>query len=144
MSNTYKSHNIELRTCGDCGALPGYAHDNNCDVARCPLCGEQRLQCYIHKRSKIPSIWTGIYPGEVECIEYGLWSKFVYIDNGKPVDYMKEPAQQRKAYWVVKTTAEDQDGTLDLNTLMLWSKTGKLAWSRKLQRWVKPDYTGTK
>lgn len=31
--------------CGDCGAEPGQAHADGCDVARCLLTGRQRIQC---------------------------------------------------------------------------------------------------
>ena len=31
--------------CGDCGALYGHYHHPNCDIERCPQCGDQLLSC---------------------------------------------------------------------------------------------------
>ena len=31
--------------CHDCAALPGHYHHHNCDMERCPSCGDQLLSC---------------------------------------------------------------------------------------------------
>lgn len=100
---------LELREiCPDCGAKMGQYHSSSCDVAHCPLCGTQALQddCELAPLT----IWTGIWPGELECMMYGLFSKF---ENGK---------------WE-KATADDPDANPDLNTLY----TNKYKWSKELQ-----------
>jgi hypothetical protein len=128
----YKNFTVELYPCGDCAALPGYPHSDMCDVARCPLCGIQRIQCYDHARSTTLSIWTGIWPGYLECIEYDLWTKWADEDGNKV-----EFEFGSDATWY-KTTADDPDRTPDLNALAVMP----LKWSRKLQRFVKHDYAG--
>lgn len=117
MSSSYP-YKVELTICHDCGVLPGYEHSLGCDVAPCPECGIQRLQCEEHEDSTLPSIWTGIWPGEIECVEYDLWSKWV---DGKG--------------WV-ETTADDPDRGPDLNKLASMC----LEWSVRLQRFLKPGF----
>ena len=61
--------------CGDCAVKPGEPHTGGCDVARCLETGDQRLSCgedHDHGRD----IWTGVWPGEAECIEFGWYSVF--------------------------------------------------------------------
>lgn len=132
MSNyPYKT---ELRICGDCGALPGYAHSIGCDVARCPECGEQQLQCEEHDSSTLPSIWTGIWPGTIECVEYDLWTKWVSRKTGEVIDFavFGEPGTWKT------TTADDPNGRPDLNTL----HTLPLRWDVQLQRFFKDERFG--
>lgn len=63
--------------CRDCGALPGQAHEDECDVARCLATGRQRLMCdgpAAHPgRDCGHDVWTGRWPGEAECEEFGWW-----------------------------------------------------------------------
>jgi hypothetical protein len=55
--------------CPDCDAGIGQAHDDRCDVARCLATGLQRLG---HKSCRCPrDVWTGRWPGEAECTEFG-------------------------------------------------------------------------
>lgn len=61
-----------LRACGDCGVPPGTAHIDGCDVARCMATGEQRLQCYLDHDCGA-DVWTGQWPGDAECQEFGWW-----------------------------------------------------------------------
>jgi hypothetical protein len=118
MATSNYPYKVELRACGDCAVLPGYEHSDGCDVARCPECGIQRLQCEEHEDSTLPAIWTGIWPGEIECVEYDLWSKWVEGEG-----------------WV-ETTADDPEREPNLNKLA----TMPLVWSKRLQRFVKPDF----
>jgi hypothetical protein len=60
----------ELRDCGDCAVKPGEPHTDGCDVARCVVTGYQRLACTGHHDCG-RNIWTGIWPGEAECREFG-------------------------------------------------------------------------
>lgn len=71
------------RPCNDCQANPGDAHDEGCDVARCMLTGQQRIQCDECRHCNTcthtscdPDIWTGEWPGLAECREYGWWCYF--------------------------------------------------------------------
>jgi hypothetical protein len=62
-------------SCQDCGVRPGQEHDDGCDTARCLVTGHQRLSCgRAHEAGDLDcgrDIWTGLWPGEAECIEYG-------------------------------------------------------------------------
>jgi hypothetical protein len=84
----------ELTNCHDCGVRPGELHKAGCDVEQCPECGGQAMQClseiecphchetHIHAdcteepiaHSLIP--WIGIWPGTLECREFGWYSYF--------------------------------------------------------------------
>jgi hypothetical protein len=33
------------KRCGDCNVVPGGFHHLGCDMAECPICGEQQLMC---------------------------------------------------------------------------------------------------
>lgn len=59
------------RRCPDCRAMPGSPHDEGCDVERCGDCGIQRVQCTC--ANKTPEIWTGEWPGVVDCRRLGFW-----------------------------------------------------------------------
>jgi hypothetical protein len=57
-------------SCPDCHVGIGRAHSEGCDVARCLATGLQRLG---HDAScRCPrDVWTGRWPGEAECREFG-------------------------------------------------------------------------
>ena len=64
-----------LKSCHDCGAVPGEIHSENCDVERCSVCGGQRLQCDVNDckdHDKQFAKWTGIWPGKAEADYLGL------------------------------------------------------------------------
>jgi hypothetical protein len=64
--------------CPDCGVKPGELHRLGCDVERCPDCGGQYLMCIGHDEPEYPRIpWSGEWPGNAECREFGWWSRFV-------------------------------------------------------------------
>jgi hypothetical protein len=81
-------------TCLDCGATVGAPHTDGCDVARCLYDGGQRLMHEMVGGSPIVvmgfggipiidadpnshdcgrDVWTGLWPGEAECKEFGWW-----------------------------------------------------------------------
>ncbi|WP_329020497.1 hypothetical protein [Streptomyces sp. NBC_01601] len=57
--------------CPDCSVRPGQLHRHGCDVARCAESGLQRLGCS-HTRSACNTRWSGHWPGDAECWEYGF------------------------------------------------------------------------
>lgn len=68
--------------CPDCGAEPGAAHTDGCDVARCPKCKGQRLSCDCV--APYPeSVWSGVWPGSLEAASNEMFSRFVGAD-GQP------------------------------------------------------------
>src|SRR4030043_411984 len=62
------------KACHDCGVSPGEVHIPGCDTARCLVCGGQRLSCECPEddTNGDGDIWTGLWPGTIECYEYGL------------------------------------------------------------------------
>lgn len=67
---------IQKPSCGDCGVVAGSFHLEGCDVARCGYLGIQRLQCS-HPGSECNTRWSGVWPGERECEEYGWYARFI-------------------------------------------------------------------
>ncbi len=64
-----------LLNCHDCGAIPGEIHGENCDVERCSVCGDQRIQCDPNEcrdHDKQFAKWTGIWPGKAEAEYLGI------------------------------------------------------------------------
>jgi len=61
----------ELEKCPNCSVAPGQPHLADCDIERCSICGAQAVSCN-HKGDKGFQRWTGIYPGEMECLYLGF------------------------------------------------------------------------
>jgi len=62
----------KLTNCHDCNAAPGQQHMNGCDVERCSVCGNQRIQCDCTGHDKDFAKWTGIWPGKAEADYLGI------------------------------------------------------------------------
>lgn len=135
----------ELKPCHDCGAQPGDLHQLGCDTERCPLCGGQFLSCFhTHRCPRCndewvdsecvtdndgwPTVitddmrlpWTGIWPGVVECREFGWYAYF-------------DPANRHPTNgpWI-RCAPDDPRGSEDLNRL----HSGEAEWSREQRRFV--------
>ena len=81
--------------CHDCGVSPGEVHTPGCDVARCLSCGGQRLSCRCRGNEGDGDIWTGLWPGTVECFEYGL---VCYWEGPSPVPGFGPDKKPRFSY----------------------------------------------
>jgi hypothetical protein len=66
----WKEELLHYSDCPDCGVNPNQQHLNNCDVARCTICGRQKLGCDCEKGEN--DIWEGIWPGIKKCYENKL------------------------------------------------------------------------
>ena len=106
---------MKRENCPDCGVKIGEFHRPGCDVERCPECGGQRIGCYTHENCKTKTKWTGYWPGELECQEYNLFSKFIHGSGWESCE------------------ANDPDGGPDLNTLI-----SKGTWSKQKQKFIMP------
>lgn len=66
------------KSCPDCGVFPGNQHKNGCDVEQCPVCGGQSISCECAEDVHFPRLlWTGEWPGKMECREFGWYVKMV-------------------------------------------------------------------
>lgn len=98
----------ELHDCYGCGAAPGANHDEECDRARCPDCGEQLIMCDEHEDCDRPARWHGI-------------------------DQRAEVAQ-RLDWW---TTAAGIDHLVEDYTRVLFADAlGQITWDPQAQRYV--------
>lgn len=127
-------------TCPDCGVGIGEAHTEGCDIARCLGTGKQRLQCEIGDSGLaeifgIPEsrlaktgphdcgqqTWSGLWPGVMECREFGWYSYFRHPNPG-----------EQYGQWV-RCDADDIDASEDLNRLH-----EEAVWDPDKQRFVLP------
>jgi hypothetical protein len=101
--------------CPDCGVGVGEYHRPGCDVEQCPYCGSQLISCCCRRRPPLDDrlAWTALWPGVVECREFGWYARMV-------------PGQG----WV-SCAADEPGATEDLNRLHVEAK-----WSRKKKRFV--------
>ncbi|MBP2704438.1 hypothetical protein JOL79_11495 [Microbispora sp. RL4-1S] len=107
-----------LPDCPDCGVTPGAPHHLGCDVARCPVCGFQRLTCHAHEGAELFSIWTGRWPGKDECERFGWWAYFVPYEGFIPCP------------------PDHSEAVLDLNRLYQEAAQGRLTWDINRQQFV--------
>lgn len=68
--------NAPTNRCPDCGVAPGELHEAGCDVEQCADCGQQcnTCACAVPSASRLP--WTGEWPGNLECREFGWHVKW--------------------------------------------------------------------
>lgn len=104
---------------------PGSPHEVGCDVARCPACGIQRLQCDDHTDDQsldALAVWTGRWPGVAECEREGWWCIWRPGSGG----------------WV-SCEPDHPEARPDLNRLLIAALSRReLVWSREQQQWVRP------
>lgn len=105
------------RHCPDCGIAPGQRHEEGCDVARCSVCGFQRLSCAHAEGEGDGGIWSGEWPGLAECREFGLYAVFNPVGG-----------------WLTGCSPRDEGAVEDTNTLMRMAARGALVWNG--ERWV--------
>lgn len=126
------------RPCNDCGAEVGAEHEDGCDVARCLAYGTQRALCGDGAKLVVVGIhpwgspivdyvtdghdcgrdvWSGRWPGEAECEEFGWWA--VFVPNGDP-SWKPVPAGT-------------PDAVPDLNRLQIEAR-----WDAERRRWALP------
>ena len=119
--------------CPDCGAKPGEHHGEWCDVERCPGCGGQMLMCGMSckpcqgKQNKIFSKrarWTGRWPGEMECEEFGWYSYLVPYQGWKSISKAEYDERIKNG----------ESASHDFNRLHVDAK-----WDVEAQRYVKKD-----
>jgi hypothetical protein len=153
---------IETRAlvdCTDCGAKPGTPHQVGCDTELCVLCGQQALFHVTYDEEDglpegpavcpetgevipdEPGIWTGVWPGVLECREFGWYARWTsYVDwiDGEivvtehPTDRVPVPNSGES----IPCEASHPHAHEDLNRLALAAATGEVVWSRDLQRFV--------
>jgi hypothetical protein len=130
------------KNCHDCDVKPGELHKPGCDVERCPWCGHQIISCYCEgvdswvMKNRMP--WTGVWPGEEECIEFDLWCRWIptpgFEENKAKFgieEAFRRLGNRGIGHWEVCT--KDTPGARpDLNRLHLFS-----IWDRKKKRFVK-------
>ncbi len=81
----------KLRDCPDCGVKPGEIHEDNCDVERCSVCGDQFLSCSDDEllHNKAFARWTGIWPGELESKYLGVDLNEFYVKGYEQIFFVK-------------------------------------------------------
>lgn len=96
-----------MEECTQCDALVGERHKTFCPTARCKAHGYQLIGCWDSNIYCAPTVWTGVWPGKVECQEFD-W----YADED--------------SIW---------GRTEDLNRLAAAAHTGEVVWSPRDERY---------
>ncbi|WP_156934878.1 hypothetical protein [Pseudonocardia spinosispora] len=109
--------------CSSCGAGIGQAHGEGCEIALCLRTGGQRLMCVaqdsgFHDCGR--DVWTGAWPGEAECHEYGWYC------------YWREPASDAEYGEFVRCESSHPEAMEDLNRL-----TDDGHWDAVARRWAR-------
>lgn len=63
-----------MSKCPDCRVEPNHKHHAGCDVERCSHCQGQWISCGCKEHDPSKSMWTGEWPGVVECRERGWYT----------------------------------------------------------------------
>lgn len=133
--------NDDPLSCGDCGVMPGTAHEPGCDVARCMWTGVQAIQCELGMIAEVcralrsaervdladalawyhslddlahdcgEDIWIGVWPGKQDAADLGWFAYF-----GPP--------------WI-RCSRDYPGASPDLNRLVSEGR-----WDRDRKRWV--------
>lgn len=73
-----------LEQCPGCGAAPGRTHEEDCDHAACPECGEQLLmhECQVSAGGVVrPASWHGLDQRAEVAQAMGWWTTAAGIDH---------------------------------------------------------------
>lgn len=87
VTNPGGTHSWELdltEECPGCRVTPGEHHDDECDHAHCPGCGEQLLM-HDCGDSDRPSLWHGDNPAAIKAHELGWMEKHPAPNISGPV-----------------------------------------------------------
>jgi hypothetical protein len=99
-------------------------------VSQCPACGTRALQCGDH-RDAGQSIWTGEWPGEVECRQLGWYARWT-VTSAYSRDGLPDTGRQ------VACSPDEPGANPDLQRLTIAGATGELVWDRQQERWTTP------
>lgn len=68
-----------FETCPDaaCGVAIGEVHLNECQIARCKICGEQAFSCLLMGNKHSSTVFKGEFPGMSQAIERGWFIRMV-------------------------------------------------------------------
>ncbi len=66
----WKEEQSYIKECSDCGVQVGEKHHPGCDLAVCPSCKIQTLQCECG--SEEMNVCDGLYPGTRDCYDKKL------------------------------------------------------------------------
>jgi hypothetical protein len=65
--------------CPECGVDAGRVHRSGCDIEQCPYCGGQLISCLCRRKPPLDDRmpWSGLWPGVLECREFGWYARLV-------------------------------------------------------------------
>ena len=85
--------------CPDCGTQAGNLHEDQCDVQRCSVCGQQWITCRCDGHDPIKSVWTGDFPKKKDVAEsvklskdkrIGVEPSQCFFNSFSTIEYCKE------------------------------------------------------